>query len=107
MARNGGGDSLVATLKPRELGKLDQIGGPAYLSELQDAVPSAENLEFYLSDLRAYFQRRQVIDVIAIDPTYNKRLTTGEWKDVTAEEHGVSDTRFFALKKDLVKAGKV
>jgi hypothetical protein len=70
MARNGGGDSLVATLKLRELGKLDQIGGPAYLSELQDAVPSAENLEFYLPDLRAYFQRRQVIDVIAIDPSY-------------------------------------
>jgi DnaB-like helicase N terminal domain/AAA domain len=70
MARNGGGDSLVATLKLRELGKLDHIGGPAYLSELQDAVPSAENLEFYLPDLRAYFQRRQVVDVIAIDPTY-------------------------------------
>jgi DnaB-like helicase N terminal domain/AAA domain len=63
MARNGGGDSLVATLKLRELGKLDHIGGPAYLSELQDAVPSAENLEFYLPDLRAYFQRRQVIDI--------------------------------------------
>jgi replicative DNA helicase len=63
MARNGGGDSLVATLKLRELGKLDQIGGPPYRSELQDAVPSAENLEFYLPDLRAYFQRRQVIDI--------------------------------------------
>jgi replicative DNA helicase len=63
MARNGGGDSLVATLKLRELGKLEQIGGPLYLCELQDAVPSAENLEYYLTDLRAYFQRRQVIDI--------------------------------------------
>ena len=63
MARNGGGDSLVATLRLRESGKLDQIGGLPYLSELQDAVPSAENLEFYLPDLRAYFQRRQVIDI--------------------------------------------
>jgi AAA domain/DnaB-like helicase N terminal domain len=75
MARNGGGDSLVATLKLRELGKLEHIGGSAYLSELQDAVPSAENLEFYLPDLRAYFQRRQVIDIgtrlrlLAQDPT--------------------------------------
>jgi replicative DNA helicase len=41
---NGGGDSLVAMMKLRESGMLDQIGGAAYILELQDAVPSAENL---------------------------------------------------------------
>src|ERR1051325_7505047 len=63
MAKNGGGDMVVAVLRLRELGLLDRIGGVPYINQLQDSVPSAENLEYYLPELRAYFQRRMVIDV--------------------------------------------
>ena len=63
MAKNGGGDMVVAVLRLRELGILDRIGGVPYINQLQDSVPSAENLEYYLPELRAYFQRRMVIDV--------------------------------------------
>ena len=34
----------------------------AILIELQDAVPSAENLDYYIPELRAYFERRVVLD---------------------------------------------
>ena len=65
MATNGGGDALVATIALRERGKLDSIGGTAYLDELQDSVPSAENLEYYIPELRDHFRRRQVLDATA------------------------------------------
>jgi replicative DNA helicase len=63
MARNGGGDFVIAALKLRELGKFEQIGGVPYLGELQDTLPSAENIDYYLAHLRAYFQRRSVIEI--------------------------------------------
>ena len=41
---------------------LDQIGGIAYLSVLQDKVPSVANLPHYLGILREKFQRRRIVD---------------------------------------------
>ena len=41
--------TLQAALKARKM--LDQVGGIAYLNELQDAVPSAANLPTYLSEV--------------------------------------------------------
>ena len=38
--------TVQQNLKDRQL--LDQVGGIAYLSQLQDAVPSAANLSYYL-----------------------------------------------------------
>jgi hypothetical protein len=63
MAQNGGGDSLVAVLRLRQLGVLDRVGGIAYIQELESTVPSAENVEYYIPDLRAFFQRRSVIEI--------------------------------------------
>src|SRR5208282_817943 len=46
-------------LKDRQL--LDQVGGIAYLSQLQDAVPSAANLSYYLDIVREKFLLRKMI----------------------------------------------
>src|SRR5258708_6222597 len=62
MAANGGGDLIVATVLLRERGKLESVGGVGYLIELQEGVPSAENLDYYIPELRDYFQRRVVLD---------------------------------------------
>ncbi len=46
-------------LKDRQL--LEQVGGIAYLSQLQDAVPSAANLSYYLDIVREKFLLRRMI----------------------------------------------
>ncbi|MHC1764499.1 MAG: AAA family ATPase [Verrucomicrobiia bacterium] len=65
MAAQGGGDWVVAAMRLRRDGKLDRIGGLAFLNELENAVPTAENIEYYIPDLRDHFQRRQVLDATA------------------------------------------
>ena len=51
--------TVQQNLKDRQL--LDQIGGIAYLSQLQDAVPSAANLSYYLDIVREKFLLRKLI----------------------------------------------
>ena len=55
----------VITLQQRlkDKGLLEQVGGIAYLSQLQDAVPSAANLSYYLEIVREKFILRKMISV--------------------------------------------
>src|SRR5580698_717055 len=46
-------------LKDRQL--LDQVGGIVYLSQLQDAVPSAANLEYYLGIVMEKYTLRKLV----------------------------------------------
>jgi replicative DNA helicase len=46
-------------LKDKQL--LEQVGGIAYLSQLQDAVPSAANLSYYLDHVREKYLLRKMI----------------------------------------------
>ncbi|MBU6409171.1 MAG: replicative DNA helicase [Verrucomicrobia bacterium] len=48
-------------LKDKQL--LEQVGGIAFLSQLQDAVPSAANLPYYLDIVREKFLLRKMITV--------------------------------------------
>jgi len=45
----------------KDKGLLDQIGGIAYLSQLQDSVPSAANLSYYLDIVQEKFLLRRMI----------------------------------------------
>ena len=45
-------DLLTLSHQLRSAGELDNIGGVAYLTELQDSVPSAANLEYYFEIVR-------------------------------------------------------
>jgi replicative DNA helicase len=51
--------TLQQRLKDKQV--LDQVGGIAYLSQLQDAVPSAANLSYYLEIIREKFLLRKMI----------------------------------------------
>ncbi len=51
--------TLQQNLKDRQL--LEQVGGFAYLSQLQDAVPSAANLSYYLDIVREKYLLRKLI----------------------------------------------
>lgn len=53
--------TLQQRLKDKQL--LDQVGGIAYLSQMQDAVPSAANLSYYLEIVREKFLLRKMIHV--------------------------------------------
>ena len=51
--------TVQQNLKDRQL--LDQVGGIAYLSQLQDAVPSAANLSYYLEKIQEKYLLRKLI----------------------------------------------
>lgn len=51
--------TVQQNLKDRQL--LEQVGGIAYLAQLQDAVPSAANLAYYLEIVREKFLLRRMI----------------------------------------------
>src|SRR4029077_15896923 len=51
--------TVQQNLKDRQL--LEQIGGIAYLSQLQDSVPSAANLSYYLEIVREKYLLRKMI----------------------------------------------
>ncbi len=54
-------DLLTLSHQLRADGELDNIGGVAYLAELQDGVPSAANLEYYFGIVRDRALLRKVI----------------------------------------------
>jgi replicative DNA helicase len=51
--------TVTARLKAREL--LDRVGGPAFLAELADAVPSAANISHYCNVVRERSTRRTIM----------------------------------------------
>ncbi len=59
--RNDPIDLLTLSHQLRTDGELDNTGGVAYLAELQDGVPSAANLEYYLDIVRGRWFLRKVI----------------------------------------------
>lgn len=53
--------TVMQWLKDKQL--LEQIGGIAYLAQLQDSVPSAANLSYYLEIVREKYLLRKMISV--------------------------------------------
>jgi len=58
---NLGIDLITVQERLNQRGMLEQIGGIAYLSQLQDVVPSAANLSYYLDIIREKFLLRKLI----------------------------------------------
>ena len=56
-------DIITLQQELKNKGLLDQIGGIPYLNSIQDAVPSAANLTYYLSIVEEKFMLRKVIEV--------------------------------------------
>ena len=56
-------DLITVQARLKLLDALEQVGGIAYLSELQDAVPSAANLDYYLEIVREKFKLRKLLQI--------------------------------------------
>lgn len=54
-------DLVTLGSRLKTIGLLDQVGGYAYLSQIQDGVPSAGNLPHYLKIVREKFKLRRVL----------------------------------------------
>lgn len=54
-------DLITVQQRLKNKGLLDQVGGIAYLSQLQDAVPSAANMSYYLEIVREKYLLRKMI----------------------------------------------
>jgi len=56
-------DTLTLTNRLRDRGQIDTIGGPAYLASLEDSVPSAANLTYYLEIVWEKYLLRKMLKV--------------------------------------------
>jgi replicative DNA helicase len=55
-------DPVTLTEELRGSSELDQVGGPAYLSELMEAVPTAANIEYHAKIIRDKAMLRRLIE---------------------------------------------
>jgi len=58
-------DSITMIQELRDKGALESVGGIVYLASLPDAVPSAENLSFYIDIVLKKYTLRRVINTCA------------------------------------------
>jgi replicative DNA helicase len=93
-------DLLTLSHQLRTDGELDNIGGVAYLAELQDGVPSAANLEYYFDIVRDRGLLRKVIHTCtkaiadAYEETSDVERLIGELEQSVLyiqTEHSISD----------------
>ena len=92
---------------------LDQVGGIAYLSQLQDAVPSAANLGYYLKIVREKYLLRKLIQTCSgvVGRVYDYEGDVEQLLDeVEKDINKVNDSRVQCGTRklsDLVSAGLV
>tara|TARA_R100000152_G_C6782261_1_gene219406 strand:- start:15823 stop:17139 length:1317 start_codon:yes stop_codon:yes gene_type:complete len=55
-------DILTLTNQLKKENKLDQVGGPSYVTSLCDSIPSPANWPYYADELRSYWIKRQLIE---------------------------------------------
>lgn len=61
--KNVEADILTVTGELRQNGKLDEVGGPAYVASLTNVVPSSANIEYYAQTVQSYSLKRALIRV--------------------------------------------
>ncbi len=57
----GAVDLITFTQYLRDMGQLDQVGGPSFVTELFTFVPTAANIEYYLDIVKNKYVAREVI----------------------------------------------
>lgn len=73
-------DLVTVTEKLKQSGSLDRVGGPAYLAELVNRVPTAAHIESYARIIREHAIRRQLISFSShfIDMAYDEGLDVSD-----------------------------
>ncbi|MDR3303731.1 MAG: replicative DNA helicase [Treponema sp.] len=99
-------DIFTVTEELRQNGKLNEVGGPAYVASLTNIVPSSANIEFYAESVQGYSLRRALIRVSrevisqAFDDSLEARLLLEETQRKIFE---LSDNRQTFSFKDIKK----
>lgn len=91
-------DVLSVTSRLREKGKLEEIGGSAYLATLVNAVPTASSIEHYASIVR---KKRLLRDLIEAS-SHIAQLGYKEAEDVT-QLIDEAEQKIFGIAKDSLK----
>lgn len=88
-------DLITVQQRLRDEGQIDAVGGLDYLNEITDAVPSAENLPYYVSQILEKLKLRKLLDACSTITT--ELWTRTEEIDAFVDEseariHSVRDT---------------
>lgn len=93
-------DMLTLNEELDRQGKLDEIGGPYYLAEVNNAVPSAANMDYHLEIVKNKALSRRLIQVCneVIEQAYEQEKNVDEMLDRAERE-------VFDLAQNRVKQG--
>jgi replicative DNA helicase len=96
-------DPVTLTEELRGSGELDSVGGPAYLAELMEAVPTAANIEYHGRIIRDRAQLRRLIE--ASTDTIRDAYATGS--DPVEETIDRAEQRVFQVSQSGQRKGFV
>lgn len=73
-------DAITVTTRLKDAGKIDEVGGPYYISRLSVAFPTAAHIDFFIEILKEKCQLRQLIEAAtaAIHSAYNSQDDVGK-----------------------------
>lgn len=106
--KNFEADILTVTGELRQNGKLDEVGGPAYVASLTSVVPSSANIEYYAQTVQAYSLKRALIRVSheviakAADESQESRLILEETQQRLFELSDHRQTFTFKRAREVV-----
>ena len=87
-------DLITLQQRLKDAGQLDAVGGLTYLMTLQDAVPSAANLEYYVTIVRDKFVLRRML-----------QTCSGVISRVQ-EQEGEVDALLDEVERDILRIGE-
>ena len=93
-------DHITLPAELRRRGELDEVGGPAYLAELVEAVPTTANVEFHCRIIKEKAILRRLIETSTsiVAEAYDGRLTAGELLDA-------AESRIFTISQQRGQEG--
>jgi len=97
-------DILTLTNRLRDRGHIDTIGGPAYLASLEDSVPSAANLTYYLEIVWEKYLLRKMLKVCTgmMQDAYSYEGDVEQLLDeVETRIHRINDERVSERQSDM------
>lgn len=96
-------DLVTVTEKLRQSGKIDKVGGSAYLAELVNMVPTAAHVESYAKIIKEHSVRRELISTSTrtIDMAYDEGLEVSDvLEDTESSIFGISQQH---VKRDFIQ----
>ncbi|MDR1986791.1 MAG: replicative DNA helicase [Treponema sp.] len=102
-------DILTVSEELRQNGKLEEVGGPAYVASLTNGVPSSANIEYYAQTVQSYALRRALIrvsnEVIAktFDESQESRSILEETQQQIFELNDKGHTFSFRDTREILK----